>query len=74
MSSQETHSAPCSYDAERELNPKPVELTISTRAPSKWRFVDMETREVYVYGPNGPFLFKRSATLSDAVHAELILP
>lgn len=36
-----------SYDEERAKNPKDVILRIFTRAPSKWRLVDLERREVY---------------------------
>lgn len=32
---------------ERKSNPEPLTLRIFTRAPSKWRLVDLERRQVY---------------------------
>lgn len=37
------------FAQERVRHPKPVPITINTRAPSKWRFVDLETGEVYAW-------------------------
>lgn len=34
------------FDTERRTT-KPVQITINTRVPSKWRFVDLETGEVW---------------------------
>jgi hypothetical protein len=33
--------------ANRAAFPEPVDITIRTRVPSKWRFVDQETGEVW---------------------------
>lgn len=35
------------YDNERQDNPRPLPITLNTRVPSKWRFVDLETGEVW---------------------------
>jgi hypothetical protein len=35
------------YRAEREAHPECVEMTIRSRVPSKWRFVDLETGDVW---------------------------
>jgi len=35
------------YQAEREAHPECVDMTISSRVPSKWRFVDLETGDVW---------------------------
>jgi hypothetical protein len=35
------------YRAEREAHPECVEMTIKSRVPSKWRFVDLETGDVW---------------------------
>jgi hypothetical protein len=42
------------YEKERQAHPKPVSMTISSRAPSKWRFVDLETGHIWKY-ENGRF-------------------
>jgi hypothetical protein len=35
------------YERERRRHAKPVSITISTKVPSKWRFVDLETRNIW---------------------------
>jgi hypothetical protein len=35
------------YRAERAAHPEPVNLVITTKVPSKWRFVDLETSDVW---------------------------
>jgi hypothetical protein len=35
------------YRAERDAHPQPINLVITTRAPSKWRFVDLETNDIW---------------------------
>lgn len=35
------------YDNEREDNQTPVQMTIKSRVPSKWRFADLETGDVW---------------------------
>lgn len=35
------------YRAEREAHPLPVNLVITTKVPSKWRFVDLETGDIW---------------------------
>lgn len=38
------------WDDERERNSdSPVEMTIRSRVPSKWRFVDLETGDIWRY-------------------------
>lgn len=37
------------YDDERDQYALPIEITVTTKAPSKWRFVDLETGEVYKF-------------------------
>lgn len=37
------------YDTERERNPDPIDISIHTRVPSKWRWVDLETGDVWKY-------------------------
>jgi hypothetical protein len=39
--------------------PEPLEMTIKSKAPEKWRFVDLETGQVYRHGPNGNLAFKQ---------------
>lgn len=41
------------YAGERAAHPEPVNLVITTRVPSKWRFVDLETRDVWQAGDDG---------------------
>lgn len=36
-----------SYEEERKAHKEPVDMTISSKVPSKWRFVDMETGQVW---------------------------
>ena len=35
------------FNLERNNHAKPVNITISTKVPSKWRFMDTETQEVW---------------------------
>lgn len=35
------------YTAERKLHDKPVKITISSKVPNKWRFVDLETGDIW---------------------------
>ena len=35
------------YDREREAHKATVQISIRTKAPSKWRFVDLETGDVW---------------------------
>jgi hypothetical protein len=39
------------WEAERQACATPVRITIETRAPSKWRFVDLETGSIWEWGP-----------------------
>ena len=39
------------YQREREQCVTPYTITIKTRVPSKWRFVDQETGEVWRWDP-----------------------
>lgn len=43
------------YANERLLSAGPVALTIRTKVPSKWRFVDLETGDVWKAKPEGGF-------------------
>ena len=45
------------FEKEREANREIVVISINTRVPSKWRFVDLETGDVWKW--NGT-TFKRS--------------
>jgi hypothetical protein len=35
------------WGQERERNPEPTAMTIESRVPTKWRFVDLETLDVW---------------------------
>jgi hypothetical protein len=48
------------YRTQRVLSTGPVELTIRTRVPSKWRFVDLETGDVWKANPDRPGAFTRA--------------
>jgi len=37
------------YEQERLNHKEPVNITISTKVPSKWRFVDLETKDIWVW-------------------------
>jgi len=43
------------YEKEREAHAQPVEMTIRSRVPSKWRFVDLETGDVWRWDENLSF-------------------
>ncbi len=38
---------PNPYELERQTHDKPVDMKISSKVPSKWRFCDLETNQVY---------------------------
>lgn len=40
------------YDLERQAHEKPVDMTISSKVPSKWRFCDLETQDIWKYDEN----------------------
>lgn len=53
------------FRAERSAsNGKRTDMTISSKVPSKWRFVDLETGEVWKYEPRNDLQFSKS-TLKD---------
>lgn len=35
------------YAQERKRNPEPIAMKIESRVPSKWRFIDLETMDVW---------------------------
>jgi hypothetical protein len=39
------------YENERANTPEPFIISITTRVPSKWRFVDLETGDVWEWLP-----------------------
>jgi hypothetical protein len=41
------HEQRAKWERERQACATPVKLTIETRVPSKWRFVDLETGAVW---------------------------
>lgn len=59
------------YDNEREDNAQPIPITINTRVPSKWRFVDLETNEVWYWDPARE-MFRRTPGVQMNVRAELV--
>lgn len=56
------------YSHERHEHPTPVEILIRTKVPSKWRFVDLETGDVWQWDElHGAF--SRVAMLDPGVKA-----
>ena len=49
------------YDEERKAAKKCTTLEIKTKVPSKWRFVDLETGEVWKYQPHDGMQFSKSS-------------
>lgn len=47
------------FDKERKSNETRIDLTIRTKVPSKWRLIDLETGEIYKYGPSDRGQFTR---------------
>lgn len=41
------HGQFAKWEKERQAHKKPVDMTISSRVPSKWRFVDLETGDIW---------------------------
>jgi len=39
------------YETERRTSTGPVDITIRTHVPDKWRFVDLETGDVWKWVP-----------------------
>lgn len=54
--------------------PDPIDITIHTKKPGKWRFVDMETGEVYYYDVNKDIGFRRIGVIDQTVKDALKVP
>ena len=47
------------FDQEREKHKDGfIRIVIETRVPSKWRFVDLETKQIWQYHPENPQGFR----------------
>jgi hypothetical protein len=61
---------PNAYEAERESNAESLtELVIRTRVPSKWRFLDLETGDIWQANPSGDTMFVRADDIEVKQHA-----
>lgn len=60
------------FQRERDESKEPVVMTITTRVPSKWRLIDLETGHCYEYGPSTVGQFRRidQEQLMEELHGE----
>ncbi len=47
------------YELERQNHKDPINITIFTKVPSKWRFVDLETKDIWEWDEKES-IFKRA--------------